>query len=405
MTDMMTGMLTGKLTGMRRCLYIYPWDLQDEPDLRLFAGRIRDMGLDTLTVAMAYHAGKFLRPQGRTSRVHFPQDGAVHVRVDPSRFGTIRPVMADRLLDDADLGVLAEEGLGILGWMVLLHNTELGRRHPHVTCENVFGDRYPYSLCPAHPDVRAYAVALAGEVARIPAVRGLVLETPGWQPYQHGYHHEMSLLDRDPWFEAVAGLCFCASCRAGAAEHGIDADALRRTMHDQASRYLARPVDRGWDDGMARLLAEMVSNDALRAFLAWRCGVITGLVTAIRAEIGAAGSLHVIPSVQRNPVAAWLEGSDLAALSAASDGLELCLYQPDPRAVMSTLLDVHDALPAGVLPRVVLRPSPADFPSEAAFAAVVRAVLATPGQNVAFYHYGHLRRANLDWIARALREG
>ncbi|MBB2200790.1 hypothetical protein [Gluconacetobacter tumulisoli] len=391
-------------TDAYRGLYIYPWDLQDQPDPRSFAERVRAMGLDTLTVALAYHAGKFLRPHGLTSRVHFPQDGAVHVRVDPSRFGAIRPVPADRPLDDAHLRGLADAGLGILGWTVLLHNTELGTRHPHATCRNVFGDRYPYSLCPAHPEVRAYAVTLAGEIARAPAVRGLVLETPGWQPYQHGYHHEMSLLGRDPWFEAVAGLCFCDSCRAGAAGRGIDADALRHTLRDQASRYLARPADRTWDDGMTRLLADMVANDALRAFLAWRCETVTSLVAAIRAEIGPDGSLHVIPSVQRNPVAAWLEGSDLAALTAAGDGLELCLYQPDPHQVLSALWDVRDTLPAGAAPRVVLRPSPADFPSEAAFAAVVRAVLATPGQGIAFYNYGHLRRANLDWIARALRE-
>ena len=37
---------------------------------------------------------------------------------------------------------LADTGLAVNAWMVLLHNTRLGEAYPDVTVENAFGDRY-----------------------------------------------------------------------------------------------------------------------------------------------------------------------------------------------------------------------------------------------------------------------
>ena len=39
-----------------------------------------------------------------------------------------------------------------------------------------------YSLNPAHPDVRAYIVALCGDLAESYEIDALALETPGWLP-------------------------------------------------------------------------------------------------------------------------------------------------------------------------------------------------------------------------------
>ena len=87
-------------------------------------------------------------------------------------------------------------GMAANAWLVLLHNTRLGEAHPEATVENAFGDRYVYSLCPAAPAARRYAVALCADLSDHYPVRGISLETPGFLPYAHGFHHEFALVGR-----------------------------------------------------------------------------------------------------------------------------------------------------------------------------------------------------------------
>src|SRR5690606_29194398 len=136
-----------------RSLYAYPWDLA-ETDGDAFAAFLRRQGLNGVTLAAAYHAGKFLRPHGRRGRVHFPEDGAAYFRARPDRYGRIRPFTAEMTGTDDVLGRLTRRGdFRVEAWLVLLHNTPLGRRHPEAVARNAFGDPYWYSLCPANPDV------------------------------------------------------------------------------------------------------------------------------------------------------------------------------------------------------------------------------------------------------------
>jgi hypothetical protein len=62
-----------------RAIYTYPWDLADE-GVDAVVRDVERLGLDTITIAGSYHAGKFLRPHGRGSRVMFPEDGTVYFR-------------------------------------------------------------------------------------------------------------------------------------------------------------------------------------------------------------------------------------------------------------------------------------------------------------------------------------
>ena len=72
-----------------RAMFAYAWDLAE--DLPGITGELRDLGLDTITFAGAYHAGKFLRPHGRGGKVYFPEDGTAYFRADPARYGAIKP--------------------------------------------------------------------------------------------------------------------------------------------------------------------------------------------------------------------------------------------------------------------------------------------------------------------------
>ena len=195
--------------GPYRSLYTYPWDLA-EVDPAPFARRIGQCGLNAVTVAMSYHAGRFIRPHATGARVYFPEDGSIYFRHNPERYGRIRPLPGTLVNDTDVLRELAQSTpeLQVHAWVVLLHNTPLGFAHPDVTVRNVFGDPYPYNLCPSHPDAREYAVALCADLCSAYPLRGLCLETPGFLPFEHGYHHEFAQLRLNPW---AAGLLALAS--------------------------------------------------------------------------------------------------------------------------------------------------------------------------------------------------
>ncbi len=135
-----------------KAIYAYAWDLA-EIDVAAATDQFKSLGLDTVSMAGSYHAGKFLRPHGLTGKIYFPEDGTVYFKADPRRYGVIKPI-ANSLLRERDvLRELVEDGrINVNVWLVLLHNTPLGMAHPDSTVANAFGDRYFYSLCPAAPE-------------------------------------------------------------------------------------------------------------------------------------------------------------------------------------------------------------------------------------------------------------
>ncbi|MDF0601665.1 hypothetical protein P1J78_13050 [Psychromarinibacter sp. C21-152] len=381
-----------------RALYAYTWDLAEEDPAALTA-RMDRLGLDTLAIAASYHAGKFIRPHGKAGRVYFPEDGVAHCRVTPERYGAIRPQIGALAAETDVLGTFcAQDAVAVSAWVVLLHNSRLGALHPGAVTRNAFGDPLHYSLCPSCPEVRDYAVTLCADIAERYPVRGLTLETPGWLPYAHGYHHEFALIGSSPRLEFYLGLCFCDHCRQGARAAGIDADALQARVRGRVDTALAAAdepdpaADRRW------LESELVRDAELAAYLRWRCTVVTSLVAAIRDGLRRDATLHVIPSVNQPLALAWIEGSDLAALDAACDGLEVCFYSD---AALYDHARVAEQIGRPDM-RAVLRPTSPEHRTEASFAGTVAGFAAAGVREFGFYNHGHMRQSGLDRIGRAL---
>lgn len=382
-------------------LYAYAWDVAAEDPDR-FVSELQAWSIDTLCVAASYHAGKFIRPHAAGARVLFPEDGTVHCATRPERYGAIKPRPSSLVGDDAFGRYAARDDIRVTAWTVLLHNTPLGMTHPDCVVRNAFGDPYWYSLCPTHPDVQDYAVALCADIADRYPVRGLVLETPGWLPYTHGYHHEFALIGSNPWLDANIGLCFCPQCLAQAAAAGIDAEALRQRVAGRIDGYLRAPLDTPADIGQSWLQADLVADAELTAFLRWRQSVVTELVQRIRLAVRRDAELFVIPSVRRPSAAGWIEGSDLSALAMVADGLEICFYEAAwPRAA-ADLGEVRRRVGSERPIRCVLRPGPPDAEEESGFARTVAELDRGGAAGFGFYNFGHVRRANLDWVGRAL---
>jgi hypothetical protein len=386
-----------------KAIYAYPWDLAEE-GVESAVSRFRKLGLDTVTIAGSYHAGKFLRPHGRQGKVYFPEDGTVYFKPDPGRYGAIKPVVNTMLADRDVLRELTDtRDTAANVWLVLLHNTLLASAHPESAVANAFGDRYIYSLCPSAPDARAYALALTRDVTDSYAVSGLSLETPGFLPYVHGFHHEFALNAPNRWLDNLLGLCFCDHCIGAATQAGFDARRLRAQVANDIQSYLASDVEFPADMAEAFWLADTRVGGELGNFLAWRSSVVTSLVAEIRASVRTDAAVAVIPSVARPTAAAWYEGSDLGGLAEAAGIIEACFYEPGAARVKADLHDVKRRLNGRGKLRGILRPAWPDFTQLGEFLAAVEALADNGVDEIAFYNWGHLRDANVAWIGEALR--
>ncbi|MEU8228697.1 hypothetical protein AB0C12_03725 [Actinoplanes sp. NPDC048967] len=238
--------------------HAYPWDVLGDPD---FAGRAAE-AVDAVTLAATYHSVRAATPLHPARRV-----------VDARYAALYRPIRAaawdGRLLRAAGPAWMTEQdpfgtaastlraaGLAVNAWIVLTHNTRLGLAHPETAVVNCFGERYPYALCPAHPEVRAYAATLAGEAVRDVAVDGISLEACGQLGLVHLGHHEKT---DGAWTAAevrLLSVCCCASCRSGWRAAGLVPDSVVAGLRAGSMS----------DDVMAAVLANRHANaDALRA--------------------------------------------------------------------------------------------------------------------------------------------
>jgi hypothetical protein len=386
-----------------RGLYAYAWDLAEE-GFGAVADRARAAGLDTVTLAAAYHAGKFLRPRGRGGKVFFPEDGTVYFPARPERYGRVRPLpnsLLERLDPFAEL-VREAPDLGRVGWVVCCHNTALGRLHPDLVSRNCFGDGYVYSLCPAHPEVREYVVALCADLADRHELKALALETPGWLPYDHGYHHEFAMAPLDERARVLLGLCFAPASVEGAAAAGIDAEALRRETCRRLEAWLASDVVLTERRAADALLADLALEPDWGAFVRWRCACVADLVREVRAAVPRGTEVWVIPSVQRPTARGWVEGSDLRLLAGAADRIEVCAYEPSAAEVAADIADARERAGPRARLNAILRPHHPDLAGGAEAAAAARALRAAGCEGVAFYNYGHWRPGALDRVREAL---
>jgi hypothetical protein len=111
----------------------------------------------------------------------------------------------------------------------------------------------------------------------------------------------------------------------------------------------------------------------------------------------------VIPSVARPTGGAWYEGSDLPALADAAGTIEACFYEPSSARVKADLFDVKRRLKGKGELRGIMRPAYPDLSSKGDFLAAAEALVQGGISGLAFYNWGHLRKANLAWIADAMK--
>jgi hypothetical protein len=211
--------------SLRSSAFLYPWDVLGDPDA---AARIADLGVDGVTLASSYHSTRALTPRHPRTRIVTAPYAAVYYPLSEAHWAgqALRPY-PQRWLDAEDAwGEAAEQlraaGLDVATWVVLAHNSRLGGENPDSTVRNAYGDRYPWALCVARPEVVAYCVALAAEAGARPGAVGTELESCGWYGMAHLHAHDkIGGVPLDGAAQYLMSLCFCDVCTAAYAAAGV----------------------------------------------------------------------------------------------------------------------------------------------------------------------------------------
>lgn len=406
---------------MRASAFLFATDLADEGVDAVLDNLQGRAGLDALTLACAYHHARDVFPHNPVRRVRYLEGGAVFFRPDPRRYARLRiQPHVSSLARERDLLVEAASatrarGMALRAWTVFLHNTTLASRHPACAQQNAFGDPYLTSLCPAHPDARAYAVALAADIAR-DGVESILAESLGYHGFDHGYHHERAFVPLPPLARFLFGLCFCEHCRAAANAQDVDADGVCRWTRARLERVLADDAA-GLEGEVTEATVAEMADGAMRGYLTARAEVVTSLVAETRRAVEAEGATKLVymdmsgaakgyatGAPAGGPAAdiAWQDGVDLAGVGRAAHGLALIGYARDPARVGVDIAAYRAALPTGLPLSAALRPLPPDCDHPANLAAKVTVAREQGLEWVDFYHYGFMPLNRLDWIRHAL---
>lgn len=402
---------------MRTSMFAFASDLADE-GCDSVLGNLQDRaGVDSITFGAAYHAARDIFPHNPRRKVRFLEPGAFF-HPQPERYPTLRPPVSE-LAQERDL--LAEtctaarrRGMTVNAWTVFLHNDRLGFEHPDCAPSNAFGDPYLTDLCPSHPDVRAYTLALVSDLTRydLDTIRAESLHFHG---LEHGYHHERYFEDIDPLGTFLLGLCFCQHCMAAARDRGVDADGVKQWVRGDIERRLTREMRAAPEEELEREHVAWLANSELGGYLEARTDTVTSLAreASQRAAAGGVGFTFIDlsgvrkgfadgkPTGSAAPATAWREGIDAGHLARVCDRVQVAAYARDLDRVHFDLEAYRHLVPEPAQLALIMRPMPPDCHSAEDLAAKVALAQQLAIEELDFYHYGFSRLSRLDWIREA----
>lgn len=409
---------------MKSSIFVFASDLHDEGYEQVLDNIQERGGLEGVGIAASYHHSRDLFPHNPVGKIRF-LEGEVFFQPDESLYVNtkMRPIVSPLVAQQDPLATLTAKAgprsLAVRPWTNNMHNTNLGSQHPDCIVQNAFGDPIITSLCPANPDVRAYVCALSANIARYP-VDALLVESVIYMPFDHGYHHERTLLPLTGTHRFMMSLCFCLHCMAAGEAAGIDMEQLRQFVRTEMQRVF---------DGDASIFDEIpldqsqigaLLNGAMGQFIKVRHQVITSLMTELVAAVkrerdipvsfmdmsgglrGVGSGMNVVGATATAPERAWQDGIDFAPLAGVCDSLSVLAYSSDLKQVSADLDAYRQRLPQNYALSVAMRPMLPDCRSAEDVAELVRVISAARPAWIEFYHYAMMRLTSLDWIKKAL---
>jgi hypothetical protein len=391
-------------------IWAYAWDIQDEGVSTALSNMQDRGGLTGVNIATAYHSGKFLHVHNPKRRVVFPQPGALYFSPDESWYGKLR--IEPPIWDGASISFwrdvrdeASRRGMTLTAWTLSLHNSMIGFAYPDCAVENAYGDKLAPNLCPNHPDIRAYQVALVRDIAAHLEPDRILLEALEYMPFQHGYHHEVNGVPLPAGVDFLMSLCFCENCASAATAKGISFDGIRTWVRDTLDQHFAdpftSPVELDWD------ALKVTLDGEFQEFLDMRCEALVSLLREMVENVRGVSSCKMAvldfgPLFPLGPDGKrWQSGFDLSEYLSLVDETHPTFYFTD--------LDVHRAKIAeytGMLD--------GQKPMHAAVRAILPQIespqqlkdqlepLGPHVEGVSFYNYGFMALPVLDWISEGM---
>jgi hypothetical protein len=384
---------TGTLSAS---MWIYQWDLIDE-GFDLVLPRLHDNGLTSISLATAYHGGKFLEPHNPKHRVAFLEDGAVMFQPTPSLYGDVVPIVHSLVGAGHDLGETRREterrGMQLHSWVVCCHNTPLGMAHPALVSRTVFGDPLYHNLCPSNNDLRRYLRALITDVASH-GVDQIELEALQFQGYAHGFHHEREGITLTPLTKFLLGLCFCSSCVKRAHESHLDLRPMQEYTRTTLERCFADPE--GTFEQFSSL--DVVPGEILEPYLQWRVGVVQSLLLELQE---ASGRVPLRQMMSVDAVSRRLVSVDPSASAQITGGILALGYVKDGAALRAPLAELQTLLGDRTL-TLGFQVGLPESGGKPEFLDRMRVARTLGISRFNFYNYGFIPLRNLGWIAQSL---
>ena len=408
---------------METSMLAFASDLSDEGFATVLGNVQERAGVDGLTMAVAYHDARDVFPHNPVHKVRYLEGGAVFFQPDWARYEdlSLRPRVAElaRMSDPLSelCAAAGERGMQANAWVVFMHNDRLGFVHPACATQNAFGDPYLTDLCPSNPEVRAYACALASDVANY-EVSTIFAESLHFHGLAHGYHHERYFEELGSVGAYLLGLCFCDHCLEAARRGGVDAEMVHRSVRDDLERRLVNGSGIENTEELTRGCLAALGGEQLLGYLDARTETVTSLAAEVSTAAGDDTSMAFLdlsgaekgfttgrPTGDAAPEAGWHTGVDIASLARACGTVEATGYAADPSRLEFDLDAYRDLAADGSQLGVMLRPMPPDCLAADNLAAKVDLARERTLRRVDFYHYGLCRLRSLDWIRQSLAVG
>jgi len=390
---------------MHLSMWTYPWDVQDQGLEALAADLKGRAGLNTVSLATSYHAGRFLQPRSPQQKAYFPEDGTIYFRPDETLWQgkAIQPLMAQNTIERGDMldaltKARAETGLAVSCWTVCLHNSRLGLLHPDHVTRNAFGNANTYNLCPSSPAARDYVVTLVRDITTNYKPDMLELESPNFMGFAHEHHHEKDGVGLNAEDDFLLSLCFCDHCTARAKKAGVPIEGAQKIVMRFIAELCERAVpEKQFPDFPEAGIDAFRAHPDLHAFLAWRFEPVTSLIEEIKASADPATRIVLIDLKD-----AWLGGVDLFEVCKRCDGAILCCYNMTPEAIGDVIRAGRAMLGKDKFVGLGLRVFYPEVDGPEILTARTKAAVDAGADGVNFYNYGLIPAKRLDWVGEAV---
>jgi len=384
-------------------LFAYPWDLHDEQVDRAMGFISETAGFNGICVALSYHTGTYFLPHNPVKKLYYGENGAIYFQPDSRHYaGTnLKPRVSSVVAGESYITRIREEALKrqveFSAWVVYFYNHHLAQTYPDCAKVDAFDSPYLSLLCPANPQVRAYALALTRDIMENCQPQSINLESVSYRHFDYGFLNAKVLVELTPFQRLLMGLCFCPHCLAAADRAGLDGVLFRRVVSQFLEKSLSRdpqpderqPVS---DEGL-----DQAFGGDLVHFLGVRSQIVHSLFEELTSTIRSYGDIKiqmVMPEVASEPITGLEVDRTLPLLdrvfASAPYGLE---------EFGRFLGEMKSRLPANMKFLPLLQPDHLEYAEQTQ--KLIDRCRAGDGDGFAFYNYGLARRHHLEWLGAA----